>query len=243
MTIKIQVIGSSSSGNCYRISDGHTPLLLEAGIPLARVKKAINFELSAICGCLVTHCHLDHFKAVHDLLKAGVDCYMSWGTAEAKCLTTKGVMNHHRARVCQGGKQFAIGTWLIMPFATVHDCPESLGFLLQSRETGEKVLFATDTAYLPNRFNGLTHIMVECNYDEMSLQESVNKGSISMAQYNRIIATHFGLDNVVEFLQANNLTALREVHLLHLSDLNSNKQLMVETIQRLTGVPVYACAK
>lgn len=29
----IQVLASSSRGNCYRIDDGTTPILLECGIP------------------------------------------------------------------------------------------------------------------------------------------------------------------------------------------------------------------
>ena len=242
MTIEILVIGSSSSGNCYRVSDGKTSLLLEAGLPLSRIKKAIGFSLSSISGCLVTHEHGDHFRAVPDLLKAGIDCYMSWGTAEGKSLTAGIVVNHHRIRICQSGNQFSIGSWLIVPFDAVHDCADPMGFLLKSTETGEKLLFATDTAYLKNLFNGLTHIMIECNYDEESIVDSVSSGKISMSQYNRIKSTHFGLKNVVEFLKANNLSVLKEVLLLHLSDSNSNEKLMVETIQRLTSVPVYACS-
>lgn len=237
MTIDIQTIGSSSSGNCYRISDGKTPLLLEAGLPIARIKKALNFQLSTICGCLVSHEHGDHAKAVPDLLKAGVDCFMSLGTADEKCIA-----DNHRVFLRESGKQFTIGSWRIVPFSTIHDAAEPLGFLLRSEWTGEKLLFATDTAFLVNRFNGLTHIMVESNYDEASLLESVNSGSITMGQYERIVATHFGLENVVDFLKANDLSRLKEIHLMHLSNGNSNEQRMIETIQRLTGVPVYACA-
>ena len=238
MTINIQTIGSSSSGNCYRINDGKTALLLEAGLPIARIKKAIGFSLSSISGCLISHEHGDHSKAIPDLLKAGIDCYMSMGTAREK-----GVADHHRVIIRGAGEIFSVGSWRVMPFRTIHDCVEPLGFLLRSDETGEKLLFATDTAFMANRFNGLTHVMVECNYDEESLTESVNFGKITMGQYERIVATHFGLENVVEFLKANDLSRLKEIHLMHLSNGNSREILMIDVIQRLTGVPVYSCCE
>ena len=37
--IKIKSIASSSKGNLYYITDGETPLLLEAGIPIKKIKK------------------------------------------------------------------------------------------------------------------------------------------------------------------------------------------------------------
>ena len=50
----IQVLASSSSGNCYCISDGSTPLLIEAGIQFKQIQQRLNFWLSEIAGLLVT---------------------------------------------------------------------------------------------------------------------------------------------------------------------------------------------
>jgi phosphoribosyl 1,2-cyclic phosphodiesterase len=54
----IKSIASGSSGNCYKISDGKTSLLLECGIPIKKIKLGCDFDLSDILGCLVTHEHL-----------------------------------------------------------------------------------------------------------------------------------------------------------------------------------------
>jgi len=92
------------------------------------------------------------------MLVRGVDAYLSQGTAEALGL------DGHRWHAVLAGQQFEVGTLNILPFETEHDAAEPLGFLLQSRLTGEKLLYATDTYYIRYWFTGLTHIMIECNY-------------------------------------------------------------------------------
>ena len=56
--MNIKVIGSGSSGNCYRIDDGKTALLIECGLPIKKIKEKLNFNLTGICGCLLSHSHL-----------------------------------------------------------------------------------------------------------------------------------------------------------------------------------------
>ena len=74
--IEIVPLASGSRGNCYHISDGRTPLLLECGIPYKEIQKGLNFRMSELAGCLISHEHQDHCRAVVDMMKAGVDCYM-----------------------------------------------------------------------------------------------------------------------------------------------------------------------
>jgi phosphoribosyl 1,2-cyclic phosphodiesterase len=166
--IEILPLASGSKGNCYRITDGRAPLLLECGIPFREIQKGLNFRTSELAGVLVSHEHKDHSKAVRDMMKAGIDCYMSQGTAEA--LRVSG----HRLHIVKAKQQFRVGTWTILPFDTVHDASEPLGFLLASGK--EKLLFATDTSYIRYRFKGLTHIMIEANYQREILEHGVEEG-------------------------------------------------------------------
>lgn len=228
--ITIKTIGSSSSGNCYHISDGQTPILLEAGIRLQKVKQAIGFKISNVNGCLLSHFHGDHVAAVKDIIKAGIDCYMSRETAEHLKLSS------HRLKIIESEKQFQLGSWTILPFDTIH-CPGSLGFLIVSGD--EKILFLTDASYIEYCFDGLTRIMIECNYITEILQENIDRGLIPQSLGKRIFATHFSLKNVVGLLRANDLSQLKEVHLLHLSNDNSNAEIMLDEVRRLVGVPVY----
>ena len=56
--MKIKTLSSGSQGNCYLIDDGKTQLLLEVGIAWKKIKEALHFKTSEICGALLTHEHL-----------------------------------------------------------------------------------------------------------------------------------------------------------------------------------------
>lgn len=230
--IKFTTLASGSSGNAYHISDGHTELLIECGINFRDIQKALNFKTSNLAGCLITHEHKDHTKGLKDVLRAGIDVYASQGTIDQVRI------KHHRLKPIQAKKQFEIGTWKVLPFDVEHDVAEPLGFLLMNQE-GEKLLFATDTYYVRYKFKGLTHIAVECNYSLDILEENIAAGIVPEIMKKRLLRSHFSLENVKEFLKANDLSKVQEIHLLHLSDNNSDEKLFKCEIQELTGKPVY----
>lgn len=230
--IEITPLASGSSGNCYRVTDGNTPLLLECGIPWKQIQRVLEFQTSELAACLISHEHLDHCKAIKEVTKAGIDCYMSEGTRAALGI------DGHRAGTVKAKAHFKVGTWSVLPFETQHDATEPLGFLL-GNTAGDKLLYATDTFYVRYRFNGLTHIMCECNYSLDILQENVAAGRVPMELKNRLMKSHFSLDNVKEFLRANDLSQVREIWLIHLSDGNSDAARFKREIQELTGKMVF----
>lgn len=231
----ITVIASGSSGNAYRISDGDTALLLDAGIPLQRIKQALNFRVRDLAGCLITHAHGDHAKAAGDLAKAGVDIYTSQGTIDACRLTG------HRMKPVKALQEVIIGTFAVLPFDVQHDAPEPLGFLLTSRRTGDKLLYFTDTYYLKYRFTGLTHIMGECNYSMDIVEQSVRNGYIPPELVPRLVKSHMSLEHFLDLLRANDLHEVKQIYLLHLSNNNSDAERFREAVQKLTGTEVYVC--
>lgn len=217
---------SSSEGNLYSISDGQTSLLIECGISIKGIRKALNYSLSSFSGCLISHSHQDHAKSVKDIMKSGVDCYMSPETANS--LEVSG----HRVKIITARVPFTVGTFDILPFGTIHDCDGSLAFLILSDKS--KLLFAVDTCFLPYSCHGVTHICIECNYSDETINPELPKELI-----NRIKLNHMSLDAVKSFLLACDLSMTKEIHLLHLSDNNSDKELFKSEIERLTGKPVY----
>lgn len=231
--VDFQVIASGSSGNCYRISDGRSTLLLEAGIRFKEIREALAFRISGLAGCLVTHEHGDHAKAVKDMIRAGVDCYMSQGTAEAL-----GVSGHHRIHVIKDRHRFSVGTWQVIPFATMHrDAEEPLGFFMASGNT--RFFFATDTMCIPHRFPGMTHIAVECNYDPELLKANVKAGVVDRKVRLSTIEGHMSLETCKGFLRTNDLSQVRQIWLLHLSNDNSDATRFKQEVQAITGKEVY----
>ena len=165
-------------------------------------------------------------------MRAGIDCYMSQGTAEA--LGVSG----HRLHIIKTRQQFQLGSWTVLPFETQHDAAEPFGFLL-ANQAGDKLLYATDTYYIRYKFHGLTHIMVECNYSLDILKRNVETGTVPKELKTRILKSHFSLENVKEFLRANDLSKVQEIWLLHLSEQNSCEKRFKREIQELTGRMVF----
>lgn len=234
--IDIRTLASSSSGCCYHVTDGSTPLLLEAGIPFKRIREGVRFQVSSLAGCLISHEHGDHSKAAAELMRAGVDVYASQGT-----LDTLGLSQEHRVRPVRAREPLTLGTWTVLPFEAFHDAEEPLGYLLASGEG--KVLYLTDSAYCKYRFNGLTHLMIECNYSLDLLRQGVMMGKFSLDHKNRVLRNHMGLDRVLAMLTANDLSKVRELHLLHLSDENSDEAAFKAAVERQTGKPVYVAGR
>lgn len=228
--MKIQVLASGSSGNCYRISDGETALLLDCGIPLKRIQSVLKFRLDLINGVLITHCHGDHIKAAKDIAGRGIPIFTSQGTMDACNLSG------HFFNAVKSLQSFTVGTFVVLPFEVEHDAPEPLGFVVKSTITGEKLLYFTDTYYLKYRFAGINYIMAECNYSKKTIDENLNP-----VLKNRIIESHMSLETLLDMLKANDFNELKEVYLLHLSDSNSDAEYFKREIQAVTGVQVYVC--
>ena len=172
----------------------------------------------------------DHAKGVKEIMRAAIDCYMSKGTADALKLSG------HRLHILEHGKQITIGRWEVLPFNLVHNA-ECLGLILMKGQ--EKVLFCTDTQYIPFRFKGLTHIMIEIDYDTDILRENVYRKGVDVVVGNRVIRNHMSFKTAKGFFEANDMSRVREIYLLHLSARNSDAQKFKREIEKLTGKPVY----
>lgn len=236
----IKSIASGSSGNCYRVSDRKTTILIEAGIPVDRIRAGCGYHLSGISGCLVSHEHGDHASHAQELTRFGIPVFTSHGTIEAlegRKEELHGPMVHPVERM----KTFQIGSFLVMPFDVEHDAKEPLGFLILSGFTGEKLLFLTDTFYIKYRFTGLTQIMAECNYTMDQLLKNVADGITPAYRIQRLAKSHMSLEALEGMLKANDLSRLKKIYLMHLSNDNSDEETMKTRIQKLTGVEVYVC--
>ena len=233
--MELKILGSSSSGNCYVFDNGKEALVVEAGISFSEVKKAVNFDISRIVGCLVSHEHGDHAKYVQKFIDAHIPVYMSLGTLK-KIEITK----YPKRLIAE--KQTVIGTFKVLPFNTQHDAAEPLGFLIYHPEIGT-TLFATDTCYLAHTFKGLNNILIEANYRLDILETNVETGKVPKAQRDRTLQSHMSFHTCIETLQASDLSAVNNIVLIHLSDSNSNAAEFQKEIHEATGKTVHVANK
>lgn len=232
--ITVETLGSSSKGNCYRLLSGGRSILLECGLPWKEIRRKLNFETSSLDGCLCSHYHGDHARCLCDLLKNGTDVFASKET-----LTFVSALQHHRFIEVTSGQWFSVGKfWGVRAFDTVHDAQGSLGFLIWD-DTEDRVLFITDTAYVRYKFPPVGVLMIEANYSETILAANVDAGRIEPARAKRVRQNHMSIGRVLDFIKANDMSKCRAIHLLHLSDGNSNADLFKRMVQEATGIPTF----
>lgn len=232
--MKLKVIGTGSQGNAYILSNENEALLIECGVKIDKIKKSLNFDLSKVVGCLVTHEHQDHCKSVYDVLKLGIDTYSG-----SKTWSVINPDNFHRAMTIASKETVKIGNFKVMAFDVKHDAVEPLGFLIEHPECG-KTLFLTDTYYCKYTFPGLNNIIIEANYSKEIIDRKYGPDSDKEFLRNRILKSHFSLANCKEMLAANDLSAVNNIVLIHLSDSNSNEKQFVSEVYDQTGKNVSA---
>lgn len=206
--------------------------MIECGIRFQKIKESVDFKISNILGCITTHCHQDHCKAVYDLLKSGIKVYATPGEHKAM-----GTDNHHNALISQY-TPFKVGSFDVVAFKVIHDTPEPVGYLIRHDECGT-VLFLTDTVYSPYRFNGLTNIIVEANYCQQILDKRLAAGENPKYVRDRVIESHMSIDNCKDLLKANDLSQVNNIVLIHLSDGNSDAGRFKREVQEVTCKTVH----
>lgn len=225
--MKFTIHHSGSTGNLYTLRSKDETLLIEAGVPIAKVMKAIDHRIDNVVGALQTHSHRDHCQAAPELMRRGIDCFMTMETADS--LKVSG----HRLNIIKPGGRFQVGRFYVFPFETKHDVPGSVGFHIT--DYNQSIIFATDTFYIVPRFEKLDYIAVECNWSGETLAEG-----LAPIVKKRLLKTHMNLENCIKLIEANKSDKLKAVYLIHLSRGNADAEYFINEVQKACGVPVYA---
>lgn len=226
--MKLHIINSNSEGNCYLLTaeNGQT-LMIECGVDFRKIQHALDYDFTKVVGCLVSHEHKDHCKAVDKVLRY-TEVYSS------SCTHSEiGTEHHHNANFCMHNRPFSVGNYRVIPFSIKHDCIEPFGYLIQHHEMGI-CLFATDTYYLEHTFPGLNQVIIEANYASDILERSDK-----VFLQNRVMQSHMSLDTCKSTLQANDLTNVQNIVLIHLSNSNADGKRFKAEIEAVTGKRVH----
>ena len=232
--MQLIVLGSSSKGNCYLLQNDSDTLIIECGVSINDIKKALNFSFDNVAGCIVSHEHGDHAKSIVDVLKIGIAVYTSRGTMRALDLDVR----HHRLHTIKEGEEFKVKSFKVKPFRIEHDVAEPLGFIIYHPECGS-VLFITDSYYVKDTFKNIHNIIIEANFSQEIIEERVRNGASPDFLRNRIFKSHMSIETCKKTLLANDLSKVQNIVLIHLSDGNSNAAQFKQIIQSATGKRVY----
>lgn len=237
-------LASSSAGNAYIVEAGgggtapRARLLLECGLSYKKLQKLAGYRLSGLCGCLITHEHKDHSGCWKDLVKDGVRVFASAGTREA----LDGALIDELPDGGNGDPflPIRVGPFDVLPFPTFHDARQPVGYLIRCQ--GEKLAFATDTVSFRYKLPGVSILALEANYDKNILERS-DRMPDKVKQ--RVRNSHMEIGDLCRYLHGADLSACRELYLLHLSDASANEGDFVRRVQAAVPpcIRVTACRK
>jgi len=233
--MKLKVISSGSVGNCYVLENETETLLIECGVSIQEIKKAIDFNIGKVVGCLSTHIHQDHTKSFSQVNSLGIKCY-----AQIDVFNKYGVVALPEC-VIEPYKSFQVGNFKVLSFPLRHDVP-CVGFLIDHPETG-KFAFITDTNFCDYVFPGLNNIIIEANFCHDIIKRKYSHDNGKEFLKNRIFKSHFSLRDCKEMLLANDLRKVQNIVLIHLSESNSDEKRFQKEVQELTGKKTVCASK
>ena len=225
--MKLKIISSGSIGNAYILESQNSALLIECGVKVDEIKKAIDFNTLKIKGAIVSHAHLDHSKYMHQASHLGIPLFTSADTFNHMKTPTE-----LRYGVLKNGQQKHVSEFKISSFDASHDI-STLGFIIEAG--AEKVFFLTDSYKLIWNLSSwkFTCVMIEANYCE----EIVKSKPESFINKRRL-RSHMSIQTAILTLEKMDLSQCRNIVLLHLSDGVSNEKQFKEMTEQRFGIPV-----
>jgi phosphoribosyl 1,2-cyclic phosphodiesterase len=201
MRITIACVATGSTGNAYILNvGGRAKILLDAGVPLSKIRTANGNRIQDIAAALITHIHDDHAKAVPELKKQLIPLIYQFG----RCCVR--INNCH-----------------VTTFEQSHDV-ECIGFGIHFRDKNNELItihYITDTVKInaPNANDeGKHYYIIECDYTVNRMNANNNNLSAAVALRNqRTMITHLSDDTVVKFLAS---VPFESALFVHMSRLN-----------------------
>ena len=212
--LNIKTISTGSKGNCYLLSTENETLVLDCGVPMKEIKKALKFNVSRVCGVLCTHGHQDHCKSEPDFLNMGIQVFRPYDERIECSLATK------------------CGPFMVQAFKLPHNGTPNYGFLITV--DGQKILYMTDFEYCQYTFKNqkINHILIECNYQNEYVDRNI-------PNYEHKLRGHCELETCKGFVGTNKSDELKTVLLLHMGFGTCDETECVGHIQKITGQEVH----
>lgn len=219
---EITCINTGSSGNGFLLKSADQILVLELGCRFMDYVQHLNEGgLKNVAACVCSHRigHTDHLNpsTAKEFVRRGIPVFAHEEVIKEADLKGFSPLLSHFPNKVEG--------FIIQTFEALHNVP-NYGFLITT-PTNERILFLTDTVGVNLKFRELDCIMVECNHDDDTLLDNLDRHEVSMSHPE----WHLGLHDCIKFCKENYSSNLKQVILLHMSSANINEQYAVESVQ------------
>ena len=228
--MKVKCIGSGSSGNCYALIDNEGKiLLLDCGLPIKEIKAGIDFRVSDLAGCLVTHGHQDHCKSVEDLKRMGIPIVAPSMGYITDQLSGGFFVNYFRLDDNEGHFVHSNGDG--------SECP-IYGYMILHDKEPLKLLYITDCQFIKWRFKDVNNVILGVDYADELVPDD-NK-----AKQLHIYSGHLSIDTACDFIKATDSKhTLNNLIIGHMSDTASDRVLYLEKLKKATLCNIHFASK
>ena len=161
--------------------------------------------------------HQDHVKSLDYFINLGIPCY---GNKDV-CSRHKGCIELPNVLKVDGFK--------VQTFELVHDVPNN-AFIIDTSD-GIRILYCTDTQYIPKIVKRVSYAIIECNNDFDTIVDNAMEGDMTMSNFKE----HQNINDCIEYLKRIYNVDLQQVVLWHLSSTNINPNEAVKRVRRELG--------
>jgi phosphoribosyl 1,2-cyclic phosphodiesterase len=222
----INVLASSSEGNCTHISTDDASILIDAGISAKRI-----FELSGtkhFDAVFISHEHGDHVTGVGPLgRKTGVQIYMH----ELTFNKIEGKLKDCNVNLWAPGEAIQVNDLEINNFSTRHDSAYSYGFIVKE-DGGRKLGYLTDTGswtkLMAKHLKDCDGYIIEADYDAAML-EAYDDYDEYLKQRISSNWGHLSNDQTFDLLEALCSKEPEFISFAHLSPRTNEEELLLKT--------------
>lgn len=216
---KLITLGSGSSGNSYILECNGEILLLELGLPWGDILQGLDYNISNVVGCLVSHIHRDHSMSIPNAIKANLSVY--------SCRSVQDT--HEEVKVLKTDARTRIGGFRIRPIVVPHSV-QCYSFIIEHEAMG-KLLFFTDCQDFGFKVPKCNHILAECNWDS----DVVIDNAFEEDYHRSMHENHLEKMQTLEILKHNYNVDLQNIVLIHMSSTNICRDKTVEFMKNELG--------
>jgi phosphoribosyl 1,2-cyclic phosphodiesterase len=165
----VQSLGSGSSGNAFLIATGDTSILLDCGVGIRTITRALkerNLTVGGLDAVLVTHEHTDHIRTLSCAVDRNVPIVSTAGTRRRASIPPPLWEEITFARPLRIG---TVTVWAIM---VSHDAAEPCGYLIETADTRISIFTDLGTWHerLASPIAASDLVVLESNHDTEMLR-------------------------------------------------------------------------